>query len=535
MVYMNSSLPFIVMGMSSMLLQITVLRLLLATFSGNELDIGITLSFWLVWVGLGSYTGVRVKLKHTFALTFILIAFLALPTALSIRAIRLVLSLGPGEIVSLTSTVLSTALMLFPVCFIIGVQFPVAVSFSGGREAAGRVYALEAIGAFIGGAVFTLLVSGRMAAMELCFILALINIVMAVFIARKKIVSLLVFIPLFFYIGFHNIAATLPWQYTEPSLTVESKYGEITIIKVNEQTSVFVNGQIVFTYPEPQTEEFRTHLPMALHPSPSKILVVGGSLGTMKEFLKYPVDSVDFVELDPRMVEVSLGMLGDEDRKAVRDQRVNIIVEDGRRFIKGLKRPTYDLIVLNLPQPSTASINRFYTTDFFREVKDVLKEGGIVAMTIPQSTGYIGRGMQMASGSIYNSLRSVFRYVEVTAQEYGGLFASDAQITTDPEILEERFIHGSMNLRYFNQYLFRDAFSPLSVDYVKSRLGDIRVINTDLRPSAYLYNLMLWAEVHGGRALTYLLKFRGWHIIALLVITLISLSFFTFRKKRRGI
>ncbi|MDH5769632.1 MAG: hypothetical protein OEZ31_11865, partial [Nitrospirota bacterium] len=193
----------------------------------------------------------------------------------------------------------------------------------------------------------------------------------------------------------------------------------------------------------------------------------------------------------------------------------------------------YDLIILSLPQPSTASINRFYTSDFFKEAKAVLKDDGILAMTIPQSTGYIGRRMQTASGAIYNSLRSEFQHVEVTAQEYGGLFASDAPITIDPAILENRFMERNIHTMHFHQYIFRDAFSPLDVDYVRKRLGDITFINTDLQPSAYLYNLMLWAEVHGGRALHYLLEIRGWHIISLLMITLLCIAFFTFRKKRR--
>jgi len=59
---MSALIPFLVMGITSMLLQITVLRLLLSTFSGNELDIGITLSFWLIYVGLGSYMGRKIRL-----------------------------------------------------------------------------------------------------------------------------------------------------------------------------------------------------------------------------------------------------------------------------------------------------------------------------------------------------------------------------------------------------------------------------------------------------------------------------------------
>jgi len=86
-------IPFIIMGLTSMLLQITVLRLLLSTFSGNELDIGITLSFWLISVGSGSYIGKRIHLKYAFVLTFIGIALLSLPTAFAIKSIRTILLL----------------------------------------------------------------------------------------------------------------------------------------------------------------------------------------------------------------------------------------------------------------------------------------------------------------------------------------------------------------------------------------------------------------------------------------------------------
>ena len=534
MIYLRSYLPFVVMGITSILLQITILRLLLSTFSGNELDIGITLSFWLIYVGLGSYIGRKIKLKHAFTFSFILIALLAQPIVIAIKAIRPVLSLEPGEIVSLTSTILSTAVSLFPLCLIIGLQFPLAVSYASGSNAAGRVYGIEALGAFIGGILFTFVTSSTIRAFELCLIVSLINIFMAGYVSKKKIITLVLIIPIFFYLGFYKTATVLPWHGLEISETAESRYGEITVIGVRNQSSVYANGHLIFTYPDLQIEEMSTHLPMALHPSPAKVLVIGGSLGSLKEFLKYPVDSLDFIELDPKIVEVSLRLLNTQgDRDAVKDRRVRIIGDDGRRFIKGLREPTYDLIVLNLPQPSTAGINRFYTSNFFKEAKGVLKDNGVFALTMPQSTGYIGRSMQTAIGAIYNSLRSVFRYVEVTAQEYGGLFASDSVIQTEPEILANRFMYRAIRTQYFHQYIFNDAFSSLNVDYVKKRLGDITFINTDLQPSAYLYNLMLWTEVHGGKLLKHLPEVRQRHIIPILVITLFGLSFYIFRRKRR--
>ncbi len=138
----------------------------------------------------------------------------------------------------------------------------------------------------------------------------------------------------------------------------------------------------------------------------------------------------------------------EEDKEALKDRRVRIIFDDGRRFIKGVKQPGYDLVVLNLPQPSTASINRFYTTEFFGEVKKVLKKHGILSISIAQSAGYMGRSMQRANGSIYNSLESVFGHVEVTAQEYGSLFASDTGIEINPAVLEERFAQRAITTKY---------------------------------------------------------------------------------------
>jgi spermidine synthase len=533
--YLNSFIPIIIMGITSILIQITVLRLLLSTFSGNELDIGITLSFWLIYVGLGSYSGTKIRFKHAFVLSFILVALLAIPTVFAIKAIRPVLSLEPGEAVSFTFTILSTALSLFPLCFVIGLQFPLAVSYLGDHDAAGRVYGLEALGAFIGGVLFTFIISGRIGTMELCLILSLINILMASYISNKKILTIIFILPLSFHVSLHKIMTSLPWQGMKPSHIVESKYGEITVIKIGEQSSIYMNGQIFFTYPDRPSEEFRAHLSMALHPSPSRILVIGGSLGDLKEFLKYTVEHIDFIELDPKIVKVSLDLLSVEDKSAVEDPRVKIIIEDGRRFIKKLKNTTYDLVVSNLPPPSTAGINRFYTSDFFKEAKGILKKDGILVITLPQSTGYIGRSMQTANGSIYNSLQSVFKDVEVTAQEYGGIFASEMLINRKPETLENRFMRRGIHTNHFNEYILRDAFSPLHIDYVRRRLGDIKFMNTDLQPSAYLYNLMLWSEIHGGKTLRYLLKIRGWYIISVLVIIFTVISLLTFRQKKRVI
>ena len=48
-------LAWLVMGLSSMIGQLILMRELLIVFYGNEISIGIILASWLFWVSIGSF------------------------------------------------------------------------------------------------------------------------------------------------------------------------------------------------------------------------------------------------------------------------------------------------------------------------------------------------------------------------------------------------------------------------------------------------------------------------------------------------
>lgn len=502
-------LPVITMGLSATLLQITALRQLLSVFSGNELVIGITLSAWLITVGTGSYTGWRLRHEKAFAVSFLAVAFLSQLTLIFINAIRPALFLGIGETVALRTTIISTILSLLPLCLVLGTQFPLAVSYMKGATA--KVYGVEALAAFFGGVLFTFAISGRVNPFTLAAVISVINILTALYLLMKKVLIPLLLVPLIIHYGAFR-SEIAPWKELGLKKKIESKYGEIVVTETRGQSNLYLSGKVGFSYPDPQTEEVKAHLPISVHPSPQNLLLIGGSPAAIRESLKYGVAGIDFVELDPAMVSISLDLLNAEDREILKNGRIRIMTEDARRYVKSLKGPEYDLITLNLPEPSTASINRFYTSDFFREARAALKEGGILFLTMPTSSGYIGKRMRLANGSIYNSLKSVFRHVEVSSEEYGCIFASDKPLLTDPQTLEERFNGRMVETGYFKPYILKDAFSPLKVSLVRERLSTVEAANTDLKPLAYLYNLMLWSEVHGGGMLNRLLELQVWQL-----------------------
>ena len=520
----------IVMGITSILMQITVLRQLITVFAGNELVIGITLSVWLTAAGIGSFTGHRFRGSDAFAWSFLFVALLSQPTVVCTNLIRLLFQLEFGETIPLPSTIISTIAILFPLCFVIGMQFPLAVSYAQGKSA--DVYSREAAGAFSGGILFTILLSGKVDAYVLTAAISAVNLVILIVLLRKKYLLILLLIPIVFYFGSDRLIMMLQWKGAQLIEKVESRYGEILVLKMKEQVNVFASGKLQFSYPDPQAEELKIHLPMSVHPAPQQVLVLGGSLSLLRELTKYPLSRVDFVEIDPQLIAVSARLLVPEDSMLIKNKQLSIITKDARKFVKSLHIPDYDLVVMNLPEPATANINRFYTTEFFTEIKAVLKENGILSLTLPTSSGYIGRKLRMANGSVFNSLKKIFTHVAVTSEEYGYYFASTSPINIHPQMLETRFLKRGIQTSYFKPYILHDAFSPLKVDMVRARLEKVDTANSDLQPVAYLYNLMLWSEVHGGSGLNQLLALQRWQVALPLSIVLFALFLFLWGKKQ---
>lgn len=123
--------------------------------------------------------------------------------------------------------------------------------------------------------------------------------------------------------------------------------------------------------------EMITHIPMAVHPSVKRILVIGaGDGGVVRELTRYSsIEQIDMVEIDPLVVEVCRKYLP---QTAVRldDPRVNIFYEDGLKFIR-TKEDAYDLIIVDSTDPFGPGEGLF-TKEFYGNCFKALHEDGIM-------------------------------------------------------------------------------------------------------------------------------------------------------------
>ena len=123
--------------------------------------------------------------------------------------------------------------------------------------------------------------------------------------------------------------------------------------------------------------EMITHIPMAVHPNPKNILVIGaGDGGVIRELTRYPdVESIDLVEIDELVIEVSRKFLPTT-ACCLGDERVHIFCEDGVKFIRKCDNK-YDVIIVDSTDPFGPGESLF-TKEFYGSCNKALRDDGIM-------------------------------------------------------------------------------------------------------------------------------------------------------------
>jgi spermidine synthase len=549
------SLALLLLGFTMMSSQIVLMRELLIVFYGNEISIGIILANWLFWGALGSWGlgrfADRIKGRiGLFSLGQILLALLVPLSVGEVRLIKLFLKAAPGEIIGLTPMFYSTLFILAPICLILGFLFALGCRIypSGSRGAGkiGSVYILEAIGATVGGLLTSFLLIRVLGSLGIVFLLSLCNLVAAFSLQfslslKKRLAFQILTLIL---IGgttlsfikqdyLSSLSLRLQWRGYNLLTSENSIYGNITVTQRDSQYSFFSNGLHIFTFPDRLSAEEVAHFPLLSHPSPGRVLLIGGGQGVLGEVLKHPVERVDYVELDPLTIK-----LGRKYLPFSFDSKVKVNNIDGRLFVKK-SRDKYEVIIINLPDPFTAQLNRFYTLQFFREAKNILSPDGLLSLGVTSSENYVSGELQKFLSCIYKTLQEVFPEVKVIPGDYAYFLASkkEGMLTYDYRILMERLKERKVDAQYVREYYLFSKLSRGRINYLLTRLQEEKSarINRDFQPICYYYDMVLWAtyfKTGMQKIFTGLSERKIWGGLSL-VYFLIILPVFFFRKKAK--
>jgi len=150
----------------------------------------------------------------------------------------------------------------------------------------------------------------------------------------------------------------------------------------------------------------------------------------------------------------------------------------------------FDLVYLNVSEPSTLLLNRYYTKEFFQDLGRVMGESGVLALKATASENYESGIVTDYTASIFHTVRSVFPEVAVSPGVRSFLFASRAGgiVSDDPAFLAQRYSASGLKPEKLGM-IFYSLYPPELTRFVTRALlaRGTSAVNTDDSPIASLY------------------------------------------------
>ncbi len=542
------------LGLTSILAQTILMRDLAAVFYGNELSYAVGLASWLVWVGLGSlfFQEVLKKVRQPQFLKPLLFLVLGIAVPLMIYGIHFIragFGLKAGEMIGLVPLFLSSFGLTAPVGFMIGAIFSVlCFDFKQDRPAE-KVYLWESIGSASGGLLFAVIFVHILSTMVMAWVLALLCVGSALrsrtgskwFFTSAICVFVLSICGIIFSMFFHLDHMLWQRQWPESKLLAveDSPYGKISISRRMEQISIYQDGLLSFTAPDPVSAEEHVHLAMLAHPGPKRVLLIGNGLGgEIEEALKYPQVALDFVTMDSEAFSLICKHLPSPSREILNDRNLKTHIEDGRLFLKKTKEH-YDVIIINTGDPHTARMNRYYTKDFFEEASRVLSPGGVFAVSASSSANYLSQENRIFLRSLNTTLKQVFPQVRSIPGDNHIFLASNLKASLDVTAASfiRRFEQARITTQFIQPYEIPFRLDPMRMAEVERTLEIPGEINRDLKPTVYLFNIALWSTHYDtllSRLIERALKVPV-YILGIVPIVIFSAGAWAASRKRQNI
>jgi spermidine synthase len=509
----------ILIGFTAVIAQIVLMRELIVVFYGNEITLGLMLCTWLLWTAIGSSlmgrAGGRVKSRTLVAALEGVISIAFPASIIAVRASRAALQALPGEILGPGPMLLTSFLAIGLFCTVSGWLFAAGSRLyseekvGSAAKATSSAYLLEATGSGVGGLLAGVILIRYLSPFDMAALLALLNLAAAAMLAiaarplrRAVLAALLAVLAVcVFPLAARHLedwSRALLWRGLHVAASRNSVYGNLVIAKTEGSASLYENGLVLFDVPNPAAAEEAVHFALLEHPEPRSLLLIGGGVnGSLAQALQHPsLKRLEYVELDPAIPEMAAAWFPREWAPARSDPRVHVRMSDGRLFLKNAGT-MFDVMIVNLPDPETAQLNRFYTLEFFREARRGLNPGGILSLHATASENYISPSAAEFLRCIYRTLREAFPEVIAIPGDTVHFCATARPgiLTTDPAVLLRRLHTRGLRTGYVSEFYLPFRMSP---DRVAQLESDIRPradtpVNRDFAPIAYYFDVALWS------------------------------------------
>lgn len=487
-------------GFSSLAIQIILIRELLVIFKGNELSAGIILANWLLINGIGAYAA-KYLLKYNKSIKSSIILFLIMsilpPIIISALYFFYFKIFTFGIMVSISDMFFTTLIALFPFCFINGVLFTFISQLISSNRKKNRIaptYAFESAGSILGGVLVNVLIILLFPASSILILLLIMNLLAASLLLFKyfnKTTSLIIGLTGLLIIALVIITFSdhnhTKWMYPRQEVIkkITSPYHQIVTTKKEGQELIYLNGEILETN-NIKLQEERVHFPLSQIDTAQNVLIISDNIFTcFKELVKYPgIEKIIFLNIDQNLIDLNLKhYTGWKDTNKV---NVKFVHQDPVFYIRNQSQKKFDLILVDLPSPSTAQINKYYTVEFFRLCRKHMTKNAVFSISLEGSENYLSNESSDLISSVYSSLLNSFPNVMLITGTQFFFLSADKKLNYS---LIESVNKLEVNNEYVNHNYIDTSLIKLRSQMIMENLNSQHKINSIAKPISYFLQI----------------------------------------------
>ncbi|MFB3066250.1 MAG: fused MFS/spermidine synthase [Planctomycetota bacterium] len=399
-------------GFLGLTAEVAFTRSLVLVFGSATYAFTTMLAVFLFGIGAGGAIGTRLardgerlrqKLEITVAATAALFSLAALLVYFLPRLyISFYLALEGSFGAGLWTRFVLSSLILLPGALGLGAAFPLAVHLAASRESGagtGRAYAANALAGIAGTVLSVALLIPVLGPQYTVALAALATALVAAFGARRRLVWGLTAVTALGFIPPFNVARErlLAGVYYAPEIYLVdgriheetwedgidlpfARYGReatVSVFRWYGSMGVLIDGKAVATnhvVDDVQHLALLGHLPLALHPDPQSVLIVGLGMGTTwKAVTLHEPKTVRVVEIEGAVVEAA-AFIGNRPR--------DVVVADARTYVQATDQ-LYDVITSDPIHPWVRGGGDLYTLEYFESCRAKLAPGGVACQWLP--------------------------------------------------------------------------------------------------------------------------------------------------------
>ncbi|KAK0532870.1 saccharopine dehydrogenase (NADP+, L-glutamate-forming) [Tilletia horrida] len=239
----------------------------------------------------------------------------------------------------------------------------------------------------------------------------------------------------------------------------QSKFQDCLVFESTDYGNVLVLDGVIqcterdeFSY-----QEMITHLPMASHPDPKRVLVIGGGDGgVLREVVKHDaVEEAVLCDIDEAVPRLSAKYLPHM-AAGLKHPKATVHIGDGFAFLKQPEnKGAFDVIITDSSDP-VGPAQALFEKPYFQLLKEALKPGGHISTQAESLWIHLPLIRELRQSTL--SLFPVADYAFTTIPTYpcGQIGFVVCSLQADRNVREP--VRNVPNCRYYNQHVHKAAF-----------------------------------------------------------------------------